>query len=374
MAAEQGRPRFVIADDLSGAADTAVHFGGRRPVRLTFAPGPPWDLALDAGTVQVHDTESRSLPAEAAGERVAAAAAELVRPGEPPPVVYKKVDSTLRGPVGAELAALLDVLGRRLLVLAPALPGQGRRVVDGRLLVGDRPHDRVAEVVRHTWSGPIAEIRLADLRRPAPALTQRLVELRRTHRIAIVDAETDGDLDTIARAVAADPALLPAGSSGLAAAIARLDGGGEPGSAPPPRRAHVLVVAGSHHPVAQEQLAKLLAAMPRVPVVSAAAGPADPRHVEAAIALAVADRAAELRSGGWTVVATGGATALAVCRALDIRALRPRGEVLPGVPWSEAEGSRLLLVTKAGGFGEPAALVEAVRRLLAETAVEARVG
>jgi uncharacterized protein YgbK (DUF1537 family) len=96
--------------------------------------------------------------------------------------------------------------------------------------------------------------------------------------------------------------------------------------------------------------------------------------VEAGIARAVAERAAELRSGGWTVVATGGATALAVCRALDLKALLPRGEVLPGVPWSEAEASALLLVTKAGGFGASEVLVETVRRLLAEPAAEARVG
>jgi uncharacterized protein YgbK (DUF1537 family) len=68
-------------------------------------------------------------------------------------------------------------------------------------------------------------------------------------------------------------------------------------------------------------------------------------------------------------VCTGGATALALAHALEAVALWPEGEVSPGVPWSWMEGvrSRVLLVTKAGGFGGPTALLDAVRFLVEET-------
>jgi uncharacterized protein YgbK (DUF1537 family) len=58
---------------------------------------------------------------------------------------------------------------------------------------------------------------------------------------------------------------------------------------------------------------------------------------------------------------TGGSTALAVVRALEIGPLRIQGEAMDGVPISEGRstlnGRRYRIITKAGGFGGPDALV-----------------
>jgi len=55
------------------------------------------------------------------------------RPVEPFGLVYKKTDSMLRGNVGSELEALLELTGCDAAVLAPSLPENGRRVKDGML-------------------------------------------------------------------------------------------------------------------------------------------------------------------------------------------------------------------------------------------------
>jgi uncharacterized protein YgbK (DUF1537 family) len=61
------------------------------------------------------------------------------------------------------------------------------------------------------------------------------------------------------------------------------------------------------------------------------------------------------------IVATGGDTANALCSALGAQALEILGEVEAGIPVMRALGERSLpLVTKAGGFGSPAALADAL--------------
>ncbi len=62
------------------------------------------------------DTDSRSMPVGCAAKRIveAAHAVQTAR------VVYKKIDSTLRGPIPAELVAALGATGRGKAVMAPA--------------------------------------------------------------------------------------------------------------------------------------------------------------------------------------------------------------------------------------------------------------
>jgi uncharacterized protein YgbK (DUF1537 family) len=61
------------------------------------------------------------------------------------------------------------------------------------------------------------------------------------------------------------------------------------------------------------------------------------------------------------IVATGGDTANALCNALDAKALEILGEVEAGIPVMRLLGAQSLpLVTKAGGFGSPAAIADAL--------------
>jgi D-threonate/D-erythronate kinase len=340
--------RYLIADDLTGAADAAVHFATSREIEIlitlpaaislpTLWGEPGWGRPQAKG-LAVLDTETRDQPPDEAASIVKLACQGL---GEG---VFKKVDSTLRGPVAAELEAAREALGRSSAVLAPSLPAQGRIVRAGRLLGDGRDAGSVAEIVgRAAVSVPVEALDGG----PLPELV-------------VVDATTDADLDRIAASCAARPDLLPAGSAGLAAAFARLEGSTAPTTVPAGRR--VLVAVASRQPAARAQLAALAAESH--PAIEIHSVPADasgqPAELAGRLGVDVRDRL----FGGETVLATGGDAALAVCRALGIRMIRPRAELLPGVVWSETDREGLALATKAGGFGGPRVLLDAALKLL----------
>jgi uncharacterized protein YgbK (DUF1537 family) len=67
------------------------------------------------------------------------------------------------------------------------------------------------------------------------------------------------------------------------------------------------------------------------------------------------------------LLATGGDTAVAILQALSQPALQVMGDLLPGIPYCriELDGRTLWLLTKAGGFGTRATLVEVLDLLSA---------
>src|SRR5437867_1575682 len=107
-------PLTIVADDLTGACDTGALFAARGPVPVTVWPDPPL-----RAPVTVVDTESRALDAVDAARRVAGVARNVARSR-----FFKKIDSTLRGQIGAdaETDADLDALIEAVLELdAPPL-------------------------------------------------------------------------------------------------------------------------------------------------------------------------------------------------------------------------------------------------------------
>ena len=129
MRPTRARPLTIVADDLTGACDTGALFAGRGPVPVTV-----WPRRAVEAPVRVVDTESRTATPEEAADRVTVVAARA-RSGS----WFKKIDSTLRGPIGAEVDALMRALGVTTAVVCPAFPGQRRVVLDRVLLVGGVP-------------------------------------------------------------------------------------------------------------------------------------------------------------------------------------------------------------------------------------------
>ena len=131
----------VVADDLTGALDAGAGFAkaGMR-VRVPLGPVgaalPPHAIA-DADVIVIN-TASREGTAEDAHALARAATLSLLRSGVT--LLYKKVDSVLRGHPGPELAGMLSPLppGTRALV-APAFPAQGRVTVGGVQLIHGTP-------------------------------------------------------------------------------------------------------------------------------------------------------------------------------------------------------------------------------------------
>jgi uncharacterized protein YgbK (DUF1537 family) len=164
---------FVLADDLSGAAETAAALGlhrtRRRPsVVHLFRDGVLRDAA-EFGVVVV-DLDSRHAAPHLAGDRVRAAL-----PGRASgSTVFKKTDSLLRGNIADEIGALAEIAP---VLFVPALPQLARTVVGGILTVEgvplqDTPHWRAertappATVAEALGPLPSAPLGLADVRGP----------------------------------------------------------------------------------------------------------------------------------------------------------------------------------------------------------------
>ena len=127
---------IVIADDFTGSNDTGVQLakkGARTEVMLT-----PDQKPSRRADVLVINTESRAMPAAEAGKAVAQALAPWCD-GDARPLVYKKIDSTFRGNVGAEVTAAMRAANRKLAVIAAAIPAAGRTTRDGLCLVNGTP-------------------------------------------------------------------------------------------------------------------------------------------------------------------------------------------------------------------------------------------
>jgi uncharacterized protein YgbK (DUF1537 family) len=370
----------IQADDLTGACDTGAPFaaGGLETLVVVSDGDGTTSLPSESATVLVVDTESRTAPAEEARARARGAGSALK--AGPPRILYKKVDSTLRGHVAAELDGMLDGSGLAVAVLAPAFPAQRRTVLDGCLRVDGRPAGETAiardpafprtgaSVLALLASGgvrPVAPLPLTTVRRGPDEVRARLQRFMGTGgRAVVADAETAADLAVVASAGLDGPVLL-AGSAGLAAALVARMPAAKPGgrAAQPVRlRRPVLVVAGSAHPATRAQIERL----GRRDGLDVLAPPSDrgaddpARRRETVARLADAAHARIERARPGTLLLTGGETAIAVLRTLGAGGLSLAGELEPGVALGTLVGGPLdglVLVTKAGGFGDADTLV-----------------
>jgi uncharacterized protein YgbK (DUF1537 family) len=315
-----------LADDLTGACASAAlcaDLGLDVRVRLVpSAAGPAPARARGGPDVLALATQSRLLPPAEAGRRAADAAAAAAALGVR--LLGKRIDSTLRGNVGAEVDGALTAWqsahpGVRVRALiAAAHPRGGRTVLDGRLHVGGRPlgaghgardaqvpppQAGVAAVVARQSGRPTALLALESVRALGPeALADRLAQLAGGADIVIADGESEADIERVAAAVdrlerrlgsvgsflLADPG--PAFAARLRCALAAESG-----------RPPALVVAGSVVPSAVRQVDALVAEWGAPTVVldpAEAVGPpafAAGRWAEAvaaALAAAAADDAA----------------------------------------------------------------------------------
>jgi uncharacterized protein YgbK (DUF1537 family) len=267
-------PRFcVIADDLTGALDTGVVF--RKNGFLTAVSShflPDTRTGPRSPEVLVVNTETRHLTPEQAYTVVSSLAAAMVKLS-PDTIVYKKIDSTLRGNIGPELKALNDAFPGKLLVTAPALPGQGRTCREGSVYLYGKPlHE--TEFAQDPLN-PIHTSYVPDLflrgREPNVAVLSP-GELERVlseevdsgnpgeFAYAVVDGETEEDLRQTARVCLKYPSrVIPAGSAGLAAWLSSLCGESSGSTfstktSPTLPVGPALVVNGSLNPAALEQI------------------------------------------------------------------------------------------------------------------------
>lgn len=117
---------LIIADDFTGALDTGVQFAiqGACTKIVSGKDAEHLQIGREKAEVIIVDTETRHLSGEQAYRVVVKLAAKALK--ENIPYIFKKTDSALRGNIGMELAALLEVSSEKFLPFIPALPALHR--------------------------------------------------------------------------------------------------------------------------------------------------------------------------------------------------------------------------------------------------------
>lgn len=253
---------LMIADDFTGALDAGVQFAARG-AKTTVVTNilTDWDTRVGDEDVLVLDAETRHLSAAEAYEivyRIVKKAAVLKVPH-----IYKKVDSALRGNIGAELSALLHASGRKQLPFLPAFPQIGRKTINGIHYIQDIP---VAEsVFGMDPFEPVVESCVSTL---VSAQTQDDITmvpiasadtaLPRADGILIFDAATETDLQNAGQRLArGNQVSILAGCAGFAALLPDLLEIGKKAWKPqlPKLDPRLFVLCGSVNPITCQQLA-----------------------------------------------------------------------------------------------------------------------
>ena len=387
-----------IADDFTGAADMAsfLKAGGMRTLLLNGIPQSETKTDWEADAIVIA-LKTRTQETGAA-VRISLEALQWLEKQECSHFYIKycsTFDSTPKGNIGPICDAAMEYLDTNKALICPALPVNGRTVVDGNLYVKGVPlHE--SSMKDH----PLTPMKDCNLKRLMEAQSRyscveigsewKNLEARWNHArpcYAIPDCQTDQDAEKIVQAFGEWKLLT--GGSGLAKPLAKFllqISGKENGV-----NLHPLILAGSCSVATRNQISEfqkkggmsvritpaqlcdaswnierlwekvedLLTAEP-VLVYSSAA----PEEVERdrerygdvsgkleQVMAELAERAAS--KGALGIVAAGGETSGAVTKALHQDAFWIGESIAPGVPvMIPAENEKICLILKSGNFGE----------------------
>ncbi|GAB6877033.1 four-carbon acid sugar kinase family protein [Thermaerobacter litoralis] len=319
----------LVADDVTGANATAARVAARAGIA-----GRVWLAGLTDGNGAPPGGSPAAPAAAAAAAAAGAGAGAGPQPGGPAPALWvipthsrsvepavarhrvreavralgeagcrffgKRIDSTLRGNLGAELAGALEALPGHLAVVVAAFPASGRATVGGRLWVHGVPlleteaardpitpvtDDDVARLLATQSGLPVTYLP------PGPAgydeaLPQRLAALHRAGtRAVVLDAAREEDVEAVAALVARAPVPVLAVDPGpfFAAWVAHLAnrhaGTGGPGDGRPsdrPRPASAPRVEPAPRPMTGHPTGTPAAALEATPVAAAEREPQGP--------------------------------------------------------------------------------------------------
>lgn len=207
----------AVADDLTGATTTGVLLARSKAQTAVFFNEEAAEKAKGADELDaiLVSSNSRSLPADEAYEKVKSATLALKRMG----VKYfsKRIDTTLRGGVGVEIDAMLDQIGEdAVAVVVPAMP-QSRRilvggysVIDGVALINTPVAKDVRTPVKENYiprllagqtRRQVGLVTLDKVLAGKEAVEKALVEKRGEGcEVIVVDGITLEDVETIAKA------------------------------------------------------------------------------------------------------------------------------------------------------------------------------
>lgn len=256
----------VIADDFTGANDTGVQLKENGLATITLLNENYLNEFYGYDAVVI-DSETRNLTETQSYRRVSEIAKAVRGFINERTIIYKKIDSTLRGNVCSELKALIDVLNPGIIVVAPAYPQNNRTVVNGIHLYNDIPLDKTEFA-----KDPKHPINTADIRKLLKDVNLNFrhvdLDIIRSNKITNVlktskrkffsfDTEEEKDFQVIIKEIIElnkkmKELILWVGSAGLAGALIEVL------SPVLTNKEPVLAVAGSINSVSAVQVKKAL--------------------------------------------------------------------------------------------------------------------
>lgn len=371
---------LLIADDLTGACDTAVQFV-RRGLSCRVELNLSGHRAPAMSKVVAFNTNSRNDDVVRSRQKIEDAAGRCshLRAN----IVFKKIDSTLRGNVGEEIATTLRMFNCAAAIVAPAFPSMHRFVRDGVLHWVDCSGGGQLDICRLLTEQGLSPERLAGMKPAGRTVVDFAADLERQildgKHLLIVDCESQDDLGlAVASGLKIPRSLLWVGSAGLGMAVA--DHIAQPQNRKPvsvATDAPLIFAIGSTHLATARQKRMLLDATESVEVQPGPETIGVARHAlrtqhHLVVSIEEGGRSeSSLRQffaglEGIPVAAiflTGGDTGTLVCDAIAVHSIDLRDEIAPGFPWGILCGGMfhgLPVASKAGSFGDEDALLRCV--------------
>jgi len=231
----------IIADDLTGANDTAVQFhkqGASTKILLDSEYTPKVKAGIEVWALS---SESRNVPADVAVGRVERAI-ETLTTNFSFDYYYKKIDSTLRGNVALETLTMVNMLEYDAAIIIPAFPQEGRITVGGyhlvkgvpigRTEIAIDPHSPITEshvptLLRNQLGEESSDIvGVLDLRTvmngAGPILVKMNELIKDGKQLIVADATSITDIEQLALAISkCEKKILPAGTAATAQVLAK---------------------------------------------------------------------------------------------------------------------------------------------------------
>lgn len=262
----------VIADDLTGANDTALQFAKRNiksSVEINFMQMED----IEDKEVVVVDTDSRDLDKELSYKKVKDICEKISKYDIK--CIYKKVDSTLRGNLGAEIKAVDDIFNPDIVIIAPAYPANQRVTIGGYHLLEGKPIELteianapktpvkksyLPSILTEQVNEKIAILDFKLLRQRTDIISKKIVEfLQEKKRWIVCDIIEEENFITLMDAVSSYKNILWVGSAGLAEYLPYFyKWKGNKELSMKNRKGSVLVCAGSVSHITQNQVRTLL--------------------------------------------------------------------------------------------------------------------
>ncbi|ETA81838.1 four-carbon acid sugar kinase family protein [Youngiibacter fragilis] len=249
---------IVIADDFTGALDTAVQFASEGAnTKVVVDSNYQLSQINEDVEVLVINAESRHLSSDEAYLVVHRIVEQAVGLGIPN--IFKKTDSALRGNIGSELAAVVDASKRSALHFIPAFPQMRRTTKNGVHFIDGVPvHE---SVFGKDPFEPVKKSVVADIIREQSSIdlinvfeSSDAVEVKNP-TILIYDAGTESKLSEITDGLYVEnQPLLIAGCAGLASVLSKKLSFRNAGEKKPIICNRLLVVCGSVNPITLAQL------------------------------------------------------------------------------------------------------------------------